>query len=62
MWTAIKSADRSTCPQVDQRTKEINATMVDVKESAKELRQAIKAAAETVTEQMTNDEWTMKTP
>ena len=55
MWAAIKSADRSTCPQVDQRTIEIRERMADVMDSAKELRQAIKAAAETVAEHMSDD-------
>ena len=52
MWAAIKSADRSTCPQVDQRTIEIRERMTAAMDSVEELRQAIKATAETVSEQL----------
>ena len=56
MWDAIKSADSSSCPLVDQRTTEIRESMTAVKDSSEELRQAIEATAEAVLEHLADEE------
>ena len=54
MWAAIKSADKSTCPQVVIRMKEITTTMESVDSTAEAFGDSIEETCAAVAEHITN--------